>query len=374
MIARFWGGKNRLGMKAPNRILAKTACDWVMAAIKRLFGFEQISLALALGSVAAFSWLVFSNPLPNGGSAVPKFSLMLPAAVTEAIELVDLTPFPRSGFDTFAEDSFQKVTVDHLNDTFSKIGYQLEPKGTETFHVPRLYLASLPSDIEEIRETSEKKSLFFRTVLPLVLKANEEVAAHRERLWRLHYQTKLGGHLKAVDQLWLEGLAEEYGVGLGKQDLQGTITALFKRVDIVPTSLALAQAAEESGWGTSRFAKEGNALFGQWTYQAEAGITPNEREEGADHTVKAFPKLGDAVRAYMRNLNTHRAYGKFRTLRAESRENGEPISGYALADGLEKYSARGIEYIQSIRTIIRTNDLETLDAAILAHGAQGPEI
>ena len=344
-----------------------------MTALKRLFGFERVSLALALCSVAAFSWLVFSNPLP-GGPSVPRFSVALPSAVAKPLELVDLHREGRSSIVDYKSGQAQAFTVDHLKDTFSRIGYHFDSKSPETVQVPRFYLASLPHDMAAIREAGKRKVLFFKTILPLVLKANEEVLGHRERLWRLHYQAKMSERITAIDQLWLNDLAEDYGVRLAGRDLPTALTVLLDRVDVVPTSLALAQAAEESGWGTSRFAKEGNALFGQWTYKAESGITPKDRDAGASHAIKAFDNLGDAVRAYMRNLNTHRAYRKLRTLRADARRRGEAISGYKLAAGLEKYSARGEHYISSLRAIIRANDLEPLDDAILAQRGHNTEI
>ncbi|MCW9032861.1 MAG: glucosaminidase domain-containing protein [Rhodospirillales bacterium] len=336
-----------------------------MTTLRRMFGFERFMLVLAIGSIAAFSWLVYTNPLP-GGTASPRAPIMLPPP----IEIVDYLPSVPMIKEVASVQT--RFTVDHLDDTFEKLEYDLNTVKSKSSEVPRFYLASLPEDMSTIREVSKRKALFFKTVLPLVLKSNEDIRADRRKLWKLHYQTKMKMKLDALDQLWLLGMSKRYGVKQSGGNAAKTIAMLLERVDTLPVSLALAQAAEESGWGTSRFAKEGNALFGQWTYKANKGITPKNRDEGATHSVKAFPSLGDAVGAYMRNLNTHRAYRKLRKMRAVARRQGEPISGYALAAGLNKYSARGAEYVASLRSIIVANELSILDGAILSDKGKLP--
>ena len=144
------------------------------------------------------------------------------------------------------------------------------------------------------------------------------------------------------------------GYGVPKTDL----TELRRRVDVVPASLALAQGAEESGWGTSRFARLGNAVFGQRTFQKGDGLVPLRREQGQRHEVKSFNNLYRSVRAYVWNLNTHAAYEKFREKRASFRFRGLPPDGYELTETLDRYSERGENYIQTIRTIIQLNRLD----------------
>jgi len=230
--------------------------------------------------------------------------------------------------------------------------------------VPRMFLASLPGDLSAVAENSERKEIFFRTMLPLVLQANEEISTDRRRLWRLRYQTRLGQKAGPADRLWLQVMSEIYRVK------RGDIDALLGRIDIVPPSLALAQAAEESGWGTSRFAREGNAMFGQWTYSGNNGLVPDDRDEGATHQVRAFGSLIDSVRAYALNLNSHRAYRNFRSRRAALRRSGAPIDGRDLAGNLNRYSQRGEAYVSALRGLIDTNGLGRLDDARLA----GPAI
>jgi Bax protein len=140
---------------------------------------------------------------------------------------------------------------------------------------------------------------------------------------------------------------------------------LISRVDVIPPALALAQAAEESGWGTSRFAKEGNAIFGQWTFALRSGLTPLKRDQGKKHQVKVFDSLIDSVRAYTVNLNSHRAYKGFRNTRQDLRRAGVPLDSQALVGKLHKYSERGQAYVSALRELINFNDLSPLDGARL---------
>ena len=246
---------------------------------------------------------------------------------------------------------------------FEKIGYDLDRVRDDGHYVPRIFLARLPNDLHSVPEVELKKTVFFKTMLPLVLQENERILADRKRLIRLRVEKNLGNKLEARDRLWLAVLAERYKV---KDE---SISELLRRVDVVPPSLAMAQAAEESGWGTSRFAQVGNALFGQWTTAGGDGLIPEDRPEGMDHKVRKFGTLTQSVAAYMRNLNTHRAYREFRRERQNDRKKGNALDGYDLAATLSSYSARGTEYISSIRSIIDANALRALDEAKLSRTA-----
>ena len=136
---------------------------------------------------------------------------------------------------------------------------------------------------------------------------------------------------------------------------------LLKRMDVIPPSLAMAQAANESAWGTSRFAREGNNLFGQWCFRRNCGIAPAQRVEGATHEVRVFKKPYNSVVAYVHNLNTHRRYARLRNLRLAVRESGQPLNGLHLVEGLLGYSQEGPKYVEWIRQIITTNDLTVAD-------------
>jgi Bax protein len=253
-----------------------------------------------------------------------------------------------------AEDS-----ADTLDKTFTDMGYDLDQVRSGAQRVPRIFLASMPVDIGKISEVPRKKALFFKTVLPLILKVNAEIYKDRSRLWGLKSRLAQSEALPAKDRLWLIIMFERYRVERGR------LSELMKRVDIIPVSLALAQAAEESGWGTSRFVREGNAMFGQWTTEKDRGLVPKNRDEGRTHKVKAFKSLLDSARAYVWNLNTHRAYQKLRTLRQQLRKKGVPIRGMALVEALARYSERGEEYVKGIRALITENKLKYFDEALL---------
>ena len=305
--------------------------------------FERASLGVVATLVAMLMGATLYDP-PASATVAPKAVLpVAPAAPSPAeqlspVGLRNLVP------------AMSGVTVRKLSDTFNSLGYDLKTVISGDGEVPRLFLASLPEDFGKIRQAEERKALFFRTVLPLILQVNEEILADRRRLWNLRYRVRTGLRLEAADRLWLIVMSERYGVG--EDDIDG----LLRRVDIIPTSLALAQGAEESGWGTSRFAREGN-------------LVPLRRDDGKIHQVRAFETLLDGAKAYAKNLNTHRAYRGFRKLRAAMRRAGQPVEGEVLARTLLSYSERGPAYIETILSIIAANGLSTLDDARLrAHG------
>jgi len=259
-----------------------------------------------------------------------------------------------------------KDSVTALHDWFAELNYDLDHIQDGNARVPPAFLASLPPDLGNVPETAMRKRLFFQAVLPLILRANQEILTDRKRLWQLHADQRLGRRIARADRLWLTAMAERYKVPAGNLDL------LIRRIDVIPPSMALAQAAEESGWGTSRFARQGNAIFGQWTTADGPGLVPRERDDDKDHKVRAFNKLIDSVRAYMLNLNTHRAYRELRRARAALRRSGEPLNGHTLARFLFRYSERGDDYVGAIRAMIEVNGLDRLDDARLLK-VQRPE-
>lgn len=249
-----------------------------------------------------------------------------------------------------------------LNGAYDRMGYRLDAVVEGQAEVPRLFLASLPRDLGNLPAVEDRKALFLRTVLPLVLNANESIAADRRRLLDLRDRIQTGHQPTAGERDWLAGLAAEYKLRAP------SISVLLRHIDEIPPSLALAQAAEESGWGTSRFAREGNSLFGH-TVQSGLGMAP-KAEDANPYNIRAFRSLQGAVRAYAHNLNTHRAYAEFRRERAAQRARGQ-IDPFALAAALGGYSERGDGYVESIRSIIRRNELTDLDRARLSRRTIG---
>jgi Bax protein len=221
--------------------------------------------------------------------------------------------------------------------------------------VPPVYLSRFPADLAAASSPKQRKEIFIKTVLPLVLRANHEVRMERRRMLSLIVRADIQGGLAPRERAFLDYLAVQYEVPVEN------LSELRQRVDVIPASLALAQGAEESGWGTSRFARLGNAVFGQRTFRKGGGLVPLRREQGLRHEVKAFNSLYTSVRAYVWNLNTHYAYGKFRAKRAAFRQGGRPLDGYALTETLDRYSERGKKYIETIRVIMRANRLHEFD-------------
>ncbi len=254
-----------------------------------------------------------------------------------------------------------------LQSHFAALDYALpvagEPAG-ERSEVPRLYLRSLPHDLAAGDSTWDRKSDFFRVMLPLVLAGNEKILADRKRVQKFAQQVQGGGNLYAVNKAWLVQLAAEYELA-DFDPYNGDWEELLRRVDAIPPSLALAQAALESGWGTSRFAQQGNAVFGQWSWKPGSGIIPAGRNPNAEHEVRRFAQLSESVGAYLHNLNTHKHYARFRNQRADEQAHGKTPSGMDLAKYLDQYSEEGGKYIDDVRGIIETNLLQQIDAARL---------
>jgi Bax protein len=232
--------------------------------------------------------------------------------------------------------------------------------------VPPFILEALPPDLGEVNAIEEKKRLFFLSLLPMVLMVNEEIHQQRQELTVIlrHYDIGLALNSKQWERLF--SLAREYGIRENPLTDLLARRSLLRRIDTLPPSLVLAQAASESGYGTSRFAREGNNLFGLWTYARGTGIVPLKRPAGKTYEVRRFPTLYDSVRAYMNNLNVHRAYRPMRELRSLLRSRRLELRGVDLAAGLRLYSARREAYVKEIRSIIRGNDLSRLSSAALA--------
>ena len=251
-------------------------------------------------------------------------------------------------------------SVSSLLASFRRLGYDLEKVGTGDGRVPPYFVSRMPADLGQVPDVKVRKAVFLQAVLPLILQVNEEILAERRRLLGLRARSRSGLSLGQVDRLWLAVMADRYG--------EKRFDDLSRRVDIIPPSLALAQAAEETGWGTSRFARQGNAIFGQRTYTKEGDMVPRRRDQGKNHRVKAFNSLLDSVRSYALNLNSHWAYGAFRRTRAAMRNEDAPLDGSVLAGHLMRFSERGQAYVKTIRTIISVNKLARLDGARLASG------
>ncbi len=224
--------------------------------------------------------------------------------------------------------------------------------------VPPVSVQAFPPDLADT-PTDTKKSLFFRTLLPLVLAENARIEAQREALARAAQAGLTDERRREI----IAPLAREYGVD-GDPLAATTAASLKNRVNTVPPALALAQAAKESGWGTSRFARQGNNLFGEWTWDASQGMSPRDAAADADHYVRRFTNLRESVRSYLNNLNTHDAYDRFRSLRARAQAAGRVMTPAEMTGGLENYSQRGWDYVDEVRAMITTNRLSQVVANV----------
>ena len=205
-----------------------------------------------------------------------------------------------------------------------------------------------------IENTKQRKELFIQIILPLIIEENNNIKIDRIKLFSI-----LNKNRNTKKEIrWLEKKFQQYGV------LNKDLSTLKVRMDEIPTSMAIAQAAKETGWGTSRFAQEGNALFGQWTWTGE-GIKPAGAEDDSTHKVMKFKVLQASVKAYHRNLNTHPSYRAFRSARAEYREEKKILDSIVLSQYLDKYAETGKEYVKILQQIIRQNKLTDFDDAKL---------
>jgi len=219
--------------------------------------------------------------------------------------------------------------------------------------VKPIYFTRLPKDLSTIKSVKEKKETFLQILLPLVVAENEKIKEDREYLLKLLRENE-----KEESKKWLNKKYKAYKVS------NKNINELIEKIDIIPTSIALAQAAKESGWGTSRFALEGNAIYGQWTWNGD-GIEPLEKTKDQNHKILKFPLLRASVKAYINNLNTHSGYKSFRKKRSELRKKNKKLTGLQLIHELENYAQTGKEYTKILEQIIKQNDLDELEAVTI---------
>ncbi len=251
-------------------------------------------------------------------------------------------------FEELPTDSV-RLSASTIEQLFKDTNYSLS-EVRKSKKVKPIRLSLLPNEIKQIENSKKRKNLFIQIILPLVLEENNLILLDRKRLFSI--LNKNNNSKKEIN--WLNNKFKQYGV------LNKDIPTLKVRMDIIPVSLAIAQAAKETGWGTSRFALEGNALFGQWTWSGD-GIKPAGAESDAKHKVMKFKVLKASVRAYQRNLNTHSSYKKFRQLRAQLRDDSEKLDSLLLADQLDNYAQTGDEYTKILKQIINQNSLKDFD-------------
>lgn len=230
--------------------------------------------------------------------------------------------------------------------------------------VPRIFIPNLPSDFNMIESQKEKKEMFIKFLLPLLLLKNEEIMAQRKRVLAIQEKEKAGKSLTGVDKNFLAQIKREY-----KIDSDDIADALVK-LDEMSVSMAIGQAIQETGWGESRFLIKGNALFAEWTWGGE-GMLPRARKSGLVHRIKTFPTLYHSVESYANNLNRTKYYAGFRQMRAKLRAEGKTLDGAYLMSSMSRYSTEGNKYILDVKRIIQANHLNDFDKVKLAPVATG---
>ncbi|MCG9738021.1 glucosaminidase domain-containing protein [Shewanella insulae] len=336
---------------------------------------SRIKIALPLLLVIAsllMLWALWYRPSDDGQLSAALAAAGMESQVEDASKLA--TPADsqqtQTSFKTVSEARPTQApkdvvlnSLDELIALFDSLGYNQAGWQAGNREVPRLTFEAVS---ERWQQTSSqipvqlKKMVFFRLMAPLILVANEQILLERQAIAQAE-----------LDAPELLALARKYRL---LTDDSGSLTEeqrgqLLARVDIMPPSLVLAQAAEESGWATSRFTVEGNAFFGQWDFSGK-GMTPKaQRKELGNYGLARFDTPLASVQGYLLNLNTNAAYQSLRSLRAQLRADDKPITGLVLAGKLDKYSERGQAYIDGIREMIRYNRLEQVDEAYLSDRA-----
>ncbi len=246
-------------------------------------------------------------------------------------------------------ESGVRLKASVLYQLFEDTNYKLSDVRINKIAKP-VEIGKLPYELKEIQSVKKRKELFIQIVLPLILEENNKILLDRKKLFAILNKN----NNSKSDNNWINKKFKQYGV------TTKDIPTLKRRMDIIPPSMAIAQAAKETGWGTSRFALEGNALFGQWTY-TDKGIKPAAAEAGTTHKVMMFNVLKSSVRAYARNLNTHKSYRKMRYVRAIQRDNTGKLNSNELVDYLDNYAETGKEYTVILKQIIDQNSLTDFD-------------
>jgi Bax protein len=253
-------------------------------------------------------------------------------------------------------DKIKIISITVIAILVAVFGYiYLQPAKNTVNSIPSVDYASDPvPDFKEYERVQDKKRAFFDYLKPAIASQNEYISTVRALIIK-YQEMYLAGQAYSEDQQEeLDWLINEYRV-TNSEELKPVFTELLRKVDVIPEDLVLVQTANESAWGTSRFARKGYNFFGLWCFEKGCGFVPNRRNEGASHEVAKFDDLTEAMYSYMRNLNSHPAYKELRAIRLQHRNAQKEVTGHALAEGLSKYSERGQEYIEELRQMIRVN-------------------
>ena len=290
----------------------------------------------------------------NNSKAVLAYTLKNDGKVLDTDDILDEKDLLRDIFSlNDLETDTVRLNASTIKQLFEDTDYSLEDVREKKLVKP-VALTLLPAEIKMIENTKQRKEFFIQIILPLILQENNNIRLDRKRLFSIINKSSNSD----LEKKWLQKKYKQYGVS--SRDL----STLKVRMDEIPVSLAIAQAAKETGWGTSRFAQEGNALFGQWTWSGE-GLKPKDSDSSEGHKVMKFNVLQASVRAYQRNLNTHSSYRAFREARAKLRDQSENLDSLILVQFLNEYAETGEKYVEVLQKIIQQNNLKDFDNAKL---------
>ena len=256
-------------------------------------------------------------------------------------------------------NDYVRLSASTIEQLFKDTNYNLE-EVRKTKLVKPISLSLLPQEMKKIENTKARKKLFIQIILPLVIKENNNIRLDRRKLFSIINKSNNSN----VEKKWLKRKFKQYGVP------NNDLSTLKVRMDEIPVSIAIAPAEKKTGWGTSRFAQDCNALFGQWTWSGD-GIKPTAAEDNTTHKVMRFKILQASVKAYNRNINTHSSYREFRNARAELRDENRELDSLVLSMYLDKYAETGKEYVKILQQIIKQNKLTDFDDAKLLPSSVG---
>ena len=298
----------------------------------------------------------------NNSKAVLAYTLKNDGKVLDTDDILDEKDLLRDIFTlNDLETDTVRLSASTIKQLFEDTDYSLEDVREKKLVKP-VALTLLPAEIKMIENTKQRKEFFIQIILPLILQENNNIRLDRKRLFSIINKSSNTD----LEKKWLQKKYKQYGVS--SRDL----STLKVRMDEIPVSLAIAQAAKETGWGTSRFAQEGNALFGQWTWSGE-GLKPKDSDSSEGHKVMKFNVLQASVRAYQRNLNTHSSYRAFREARAKLRDQSKNLDSLILVQFLNEYAETGEKYVEVLQKIIQQNNLKDFDDAKLLPSSKGLE-
>jgi Bax protein len=323
-------------------------------------GFFLIFIFAATPKTITIATIIFSTPeiiINKSKSNFEKIMKNKQLELKKVEKKKEKATFKDLFYDIFefegVEDDTIRLSAATLKQLFEDTKYNLNDVRKNKVVKP-VSIDLLPNEIKNIESSKKRKQLFIQIVLPLILEENERIKLDRKRLFVILNKN----NNTETEKKWLKNKFKQYGV------VNRDLTTLKIRIDEIPVSLAIAQAAKETGWGTSRFALEGNALFGQWTWNGD-GIKPAGIDDQAKHKIMRFNVLQASVRAYQRNLNTHSSYKEFRKARAIQRDNKGKLNSLELVNYLDKYAETGKEYTKILKIIIQQNFLKDFDDAKL---------